>query len=108
MVVKLKNNAATYIPALVDTTATSVTVATNTGSVFPTLAAGDYFYATISSVADDYEIVKVTARTGDILTIVRAQEGTLALLFPINSQIALRVTVQNIQSVIDDLSFLLL
>ena len=76
MVVKLKNNAATYIPALVDTTATSVTVATNTGSVFPTLAAGDYFYATLSSVADDYEIV--------------------------------RVTVQNIQSVIDDLSFLLL
>jgi hypothetical protein len=108
MVVKLKNNASTTIPAVVESSATEVTVAANTGSVFPSLTAGDYFYATISSVLDDYEVVKVTARSGDVLTILRAQEGTLALMFPANSQIALRVTVQNIQSIIDDLNFLLL
>jgi hypothetical protein len=76
--------------------------------VFPTLTAGDYFYATISSVTDEYEIVKVTARSGDVLTVLRAQESTLALMFPVNSHIALRVTVQNLQSIIDDLNFLLL
>lgn len=108
MVVKLKNNASAIIPNVVEASHTEITVAANTGSVFPTLTAGDYFYATIFSVDNDYEIVKVTARTGDVLTIVRAQESTLALLFPRNSQIALRVTVQNIQSVIDDLNFLLL
>jgi|688.fasta_scaffold00761_47 hypothetical protein len=108
MVVKLKNNASTTIPNVVESSATEITVAANTGSVFPSLTAGDYFYATIASVENDYEVVKVTARSGDVLTVVRAQEGTLALLFPRNSQIALRVTVQNLQSIVDDLNFLLL
>jgi hypothetical protein len=103
----VKNNAASIIPAEIGVGDTSVTVYTGTGSVFPALGAGDYFYATISSVTNAYEIVKVTARAGDVLTIVRAQEGTTALSFPAACRIQIRVTVQNVADLIPD-NFLLL
>lgn len=108
MGIQLKNNASTTIPATVSSTATSLTVATGTGSEFPTLGAGDYFYATIQDVNNHFEIVKVTARTDDIMTITRAQEGTLAIPFPANSRFELRVTVDNVLSKFTDLDFLLL
>jgi hypothetical protein len=62
------------------------------GSLFPIVGAGSYFYVTLVDVSGNYEIVKATARTGDILTVVRAQQGTLAIPFPANSRIELRVT----------------
>jgi hypothetical protein len=42
------------------------------------------------------------------MTIVRSQEGTLAIPFPANSRFEIRVTVQNIRAELDDLDFLLL
>lgn len=76
--------------------------------MFPTLGTGDYFYATIQDVDNHFEIVKVTARADDVMTIERAQEGTLAIPFPANSRFELRVTVENVLSKFDDLDFLLL
>ena len=108
MGIQLKNNASTTIPLAVSSTATSLVVATGTGAEFPTLGAGDYFYATIQDVNNHFEIVKVTARTDDIMTITRAQEGTLAIPFPANSRFELRVTVENVLSKFTDLDFLLL
>lgn len=108
MAVQLKNNATTTVPSVVSSTATSIAVASGTGSLFPILGTGDYFYATLQSVTNVIEIVKVTARTDDTMTVVRGQEGTLAVPFPANSRFELRVTVQNIKSVVDDLDFLLL
>ena len=55
-----------------------------------------------------FEIVKVTARADDTMTIVRAQEGTLAIPFPANSRFEIRVTVENILSNITDQNYLLL
>jgi hypothetical protein len=101
MGLKLKNNAVSVIPVSINDTQTSITVVSGTGVVFPSLGAGDYFYATISSVANAYEVVKVTARATDTLTIERAQEGTTALSFPASSRIELRVTVQNIIELFD-------
>lgn len=107
MGVKLKNNAVSTIPSSITAGQTSITVTTGTGVVFPTLGVGDYFFATISSVANAYEVVKVTARSGDVLTITRAQEGTTALSFPAASRIELRVTAQSIIDLLDQ-DFLLL
>lgn len=107
MGVVLKNNAVSVVPAEISAVQTSLTVVTGTGSLFPALDVDDYFYATLVSITNAYEIVKVTARTGDVLTIERAQEGTTAISFPENSRIALRVTVQNITDLIPD-DFLLL
>jgi len=108
MAIKLTNNASTTVPLAVTSTQTSITVATGTGLELPILGAGDYFYATIQDVNNNFEIVKVTARTDDAMTMVRAQEGTLAIPFAANSRFELRVTVENMLSTFTDLNFLLL
>lgn len=108
MGVQLKNNASTTVPLVISSTATSLTVLSGTGARFPTLGTGDYFYATIQDVNNHFEIVKVTARADDVMTIVRGQEGTLAIPFPANSRFEIRVTVENVLSKFDDLDFLLL
>lgn len=108
MVLQLKNNATTTTATAVTSTDTTITVSSGTGTLFPSLGAGDYFYATIQSVSNNFEIVKVTARADDTMTILRAQEGTLAIPFPANSRFEIRITVQNIKSVLEDLNYLLL
>lgn len=101
MPIKLANNATTTTLNAITSVSTEIVVASGTGSKFPVLEAGDYFYATISDTAGNYEIVRVTARAVDTLTVTRAQESTSARSFPANSRIELRVTAQ---SVLDALS----
>jgi hypothetical protein len=108
MGIQLKNNASTTVPLAVSSTDTSLTVAAGAGATFPVLGTGDYFHATIQDVNNHFEIVRVTARADDTMTIVRGQEGTLAIPFPANSRFEIRVTVQNIRAELDDLDFLLL
>lgn len=74
------NNATTTIAAPINGAAVTVTVATGKGALFPNPSAGQYFVATLVDAATGLvnEIVNVTARSGDTLTIVRAQEGTSA------------------------------
>ena len=85
-----------------------MTIATGKGVLFPILGTGDYFFATISDVNNNFEIVRVTARTDDTMTMTRAQEGTLAIPFPANSRFEIRVTAQNLEQVVTGLDFLLL
>lgn len=76
MAVKVTNNASTTLAANITNSATSLTVATGTGSEFPSPTSPDVFYATLSNAADTtVEIVKVTARSTDTFTIVRAQDA---------------------------------
>ena len=102
MAVQLKNNATTTIPNGVSSTATSLTVAAGTGVKFPILGTGDTFYLTLADVNGNFELVQVTARTDDVMTIVRGQSGTLAIPFPPHSRAELRVTVENIVTAVGD------
>lgn len=99
MPIKLANNAAAVVPSAVSSTQVSLTVASGKGALFPILGTGDYFYATLTDTANNYEIVKVTARTDDVMTIVRAQEGTLAIPFAANSRFELRVTAASVRDI---------
>jgi len=108
MVLKITNNATTTVPLAIQSTDTSLTVATGTGSLFPVLGAGDFFQATLQDTNGNFEIVKVTVRTGDIMTIERAQSGTLAIPFAANSRFEIRVTADNLQDYVNSLDFLLL
>lgn len=92
------NNAFALIPGAVSSLATSITVESGKGALFPILGAGDYFYTTLVDVSGNYEIVKATARTGDILTIDRGQQDTLAIPFPANSRVELRVTAASVSA----------
>lgn len=108
MTPKFTNNATTTVPSALTSVATSLVVATGTGALFPTLGAGDYFKATLQDTSNNFEIVQVTARTGDTMTIVRAQDGTLAIPFAANSRFELRVLAGNTQEFLDSIDFLLL
>lgn len=80
MALQFANNATTTIASGLTSTATTITLASGTGSLFPSLSGGNTFIATLTDAATNLirEIVKVTAITGDVLTVVRAQEGTSA------------------------------
>ena len=102
MGIKLTNNATTLVPLSVSSTQTSLTVTAGKGALFPILGSGDYFFATLSDVNNNFEIVKVTARTDDVMTMVRAQESTMAIPFPANSRFEHRITAATVQAIIDE------
>jgi hypothetical protein len=82
MALKYSNNATTTLAAAItSTTATSLTVATGSGALFPTLSGSDYFLVTLT-FGSAMEIVKVTGVSGDVFTIVRGQESTTPNTFP--------------------------
>jgi hypothetical protein len=93
------NNAKSTLAANIGTGALSLTVQAGKGALFPTITGSDFFYVTLfkisGAVESSYEIVKVTARTGDVFTIVRAQEGTPATSYVSGDSVELRVTAEN-------------
>ena len=97
MSVKFANNAFGTLSAGITDTATSITLASGQGARFPTLASGDYFYATLIDTSNNLEVVKVTARATDVLTVTRGQEGTTAQAFAIGDRIELRVTAGGLE-----------
>src|ERR1700752_1361358 len=74
------NNANSNLAAPINTVATTLQVAAGTGGLFPTPQANQPFFLTLIDSATQLvnEIVLVTARVGDVMTIVRAQDGTTA------------------------------
>jgi hypothetical protein len=94
MGIKVANNANATLAASITSSSTSITVTSGQGARFPTLSAGDYFYATLIDVSNNLEIVKVTARSTDVLTVTRAQESTTARAYSTGDRIELRLTAQ--------------
>ncbi|MPQ51949.1 phage tail protein [Citrobacter telavivensis] len=81
------NNAQTVLAAGINSSATSLIVNTGTGALFPSPASGtSFFKLTIvdSATGSLSEIVHVTERTGDSMTIERGQEGTVARAWSAN------------------------
>lgn len=88
------NDATTTLAAPITNVAVTATLATGSGALFPAPGAGQYFVATFVDTATGLlnEIVHVTNVTGDIVTIVRAQEGTTALNWNANDLFSNLVT----------------
>jgi hypothetical protein len=87
------NNAATTLASSISNVDTSLTVATSTGNLFPTLTGSEYFFCTLANTAGTVEIIKVTARSGDTFsTIVRGQDGTPAVSWSAGDKVELRLT----------------
>jgi hypothetical protein len=105
---KVANNAITTTAVRLSDTDTVMTVASGSGASFPALGGGEYFKVTLQDVNNNYEIVKVTSRTGDTFIIVRGQDGTAASPFPSNSRVELRVIASSLQDFIDSADLLLL
>lgn len=98
------NNAAATLASSLTNVATSLTLASGTGALFPSFtttgsslgALSDYFNLTLTQTGTEtsWEVVKVTARTGDVLTISRGREGTTAVAWASGSKAELRLTSQ--------------
>lgn len=101
MSVKFSNNGHSTLAASLTSSATSITLASGHGARFPSLSSGEYFYATLIDASNNLEIVKCTARSSDVLTVTRAQEGTTARAYAIGDRIELRVTAQGLVDLAD-------
>ena len=93
------NLASTVLASGITNVVTSLTVSSTTGSLFPALTyAGDFFMGALINTSGQVEIVKVTARSTDTLTIVRGQEGTTARAYSANDRFELRLTAAGLQA----------
>jgi hypothetical protein len=99
MPIILKNNASSTLATAISASDTGIVVAD--GSKFPSLGAGYYFYATLVSSGGTTEVVKVTARVGNSLTVVRAQDGSSAASFASGALLEMRVNAASVQDAID-------
>lgn len=92
MSVKVTNNAYGTISAGITSTATTITLDGGQGNRFPVLGAGEYFYATLIDTSNNLEVVKVTARSTDSMTVTRGEDNTVARAFSIGDRFELRPT----------------
>lgn len=90
--IRWTNNGSSTLAAGIASGDTSLTIASLTGALFPVVTGSQYAKITVEDTLGNIEIMHMTARAGDVLTVVRAQEGTVALAFPSGSRVELRVT----------------
>ncbi|WP_366214983.1 hypothetical protein [Klebsiella pneumoniae] len=98
------NNAESTLASAISATDTSLIVSAGTGAEFPDAVAGEsYFKLTLTDAAtgSQVEIVNVTAKSGDIFTIERAQEGTLARAWAANDMVANMMTADTLNVIAD-------
>jgi hypothetical protein len=99
---RFTNNATTTLASAITNSATSMSVTAGTGALFPSITGAQYFSVTLmtitSGVVTAQEIVLVTARSTDTMTITRAQEGTAAQAWGASTTVALLPTAAGMYS----------
>lgn len=85
------NNASATLASSISSSATTITVSTGQGALFPTMAAGEYILATLTDSSNNLEVVKITNRVSDVLTVLRGQDGTTARAYAAADRIELRI-----------------
>jgi hypothetical protein len=94
------NNVAGILSANIGPSDTLVLLGSGQGSAFPSPSNGDYYYATlVHQVTGVVEVVQVTARSADTLTVVRGRDNTSATSFVVGSVIEHRVTAQMLRDI---------
>ncbi len=92
------NNYLTTITGSITNASTTLVASTVTG--FPTIGAGVVTYLTLQN-GSDIEIVKATSNSGTTITIVRAQEDTIAKSFAAGSTLSIRPTKGSFDGKVD-------
>lgn len=92
--IALRNNAQSVLAMAVDAGQTQLNLSLGDGGKFPELSLGDHCRCCLKDAAGNLEFVKVTQRAGDVLTVVRGQEGTPARAWNAGTRIQLRMTAK--------------
>lgn len=103
MSIKLANNAIAHLAASLSSTDTTAVIVPAEAGSFPTLSAGEWHPMTIMSLSGEMEIVKVTNRSSNILTIERGFDGTAARDFSAGDRAEIRMTAAVVETLQSDL-----
>lgn len=90
MALKISNSAYGTLASGITSSATTVVLSSGHGARFPTFGVDDWGYATLVNSANIKEIVKITARSTDTLTVVRGQDGTTAAAYLAGDRLEMR------------------
>jgi hypothetical protein len=91
------NNAEALVAVTVSAIDLAITL--DDASTFPIPTGGDTYRATLHRADNTLiEIVEVTAAVGNVLTVVRAQEGTSAGTFNVGDRVEMRLTKEILES----------
>lgn len=105
--VRFANNATSKLAANISNVGLTMSVTPGDGSKFPTLSGNQFFKATLIKSDGTKEVVKVTARSTDTMTIVRANESIAgvqtAYAFSAGDKVELRLTAQGLGDELDRL-----
>lgn len=95
------NNADSSLNGAIAPDTTVLALKAGDGAKFPFPTNGDFFLVTLfqrlGTSELNHEIVKCTSRAGDSLTVVRAQEGTVARAFNSDDLVELRITKESVE-----------
>lgn len=97
MSIRFTNNAVATLAAGVSTSSTAISLTPGAGAIFPILLPGDWFPVTVLDSTGTLELMRCTARSGDVLTVERAQEGTQARAFYAGARVEHRMTAHAIE-----------
>lgn len=96
------NNATSRLRIDTPAGSATVTVPSGEGGKFPSPVAPDFFMATIDDRrTGQVEIVKCTGRSGDVIQVVRGQEGTTAQDFVLGALFSNRITAGTLANFMD-------
>lgn len=87
-----ENNASSQLASTIVDSDTSVTVLSGQGVLFPAMTTSAPAKITLEDTSGNIEVVLGTGLSGDVITVIRGQEGTTPLGFNSGSRIEMRVT----------------
>jgi hypothetical protein len=90
------NKATGSLAADISAIATTMSLGVGEGSLFPNPVAGESFRVTLYSGSLS-EIVEVTARAGDVFTILRARENTTGRAWSAGAAVQMRLTAEQLE-----------
>lgn len=94
MAYRFSNRASSLIVVAVTTGSSTVTLEAGGGSKLPILSVGDIVQGTLIAATGVTEIVQVNSVVGDVVDILRGQEGTSVTSFPVGSRFEVRLTAR--------------
>lgn len=94
----LRNNASSRLAVSINSNELEISVSAGDGAKFPALSGSDWFPLTLIKANGATEILKATARNGDVITVVRAQDGTTSQAFTAGDRVELRLTAGVVNS----------
>lgn len=100
MPIIFSNNASSLLAASIGTGDTTIQVSSGDGNaLFPNPGVGESFYITLEDDSGNVEVCQCTARSGDLLTVVRGRDNTAAQAF---TQLITRVEVRLTALVVEE------